>query len=296
MPRWYDEGFTHSGHGASAAWGRRRICATLAGWAALGPAATWSMPQLRMGYFDRYPPLSERTESGRMQGLLIDLVDAVGARAGLRFSHHGFPWARAQAMVQSGELDGLCTNATPARKAYALFCETPLVVVAMGIFFRSDDARPRSLNAVADLRTLRQGSYRGSGFAQQYLEPERIVFDHDAESVLRRIAMGDLDVYVADDLVTRRQIRQLGLAEKLDYRPLNFLPPSMYRWRLRHGFPEAASLVRRMEVATQQAQQEGDLDAILKRHQWRPGVRRRLGPVMNRAWPDRLSSGSEGDS
>jgi len=244
----------------------RRRCLPLL---ALAPLAGRAEPaaRLRMAYFDRYPPLSNLGDTGQMHGLLIDLVNAVGARAGLRFEHHGYPWARAQAMVERGELDGLCTNATPARKAYALFCDTPLVVTSMGLFFRRKDSRPRHLNSVPEMRALRQGSYRGSGFAQQHLEPEHIVFDHDAESVLRRIALGDLDIYVADDLVTRSQIRRLKLSQQLDYRPLGFLPPSRYRWGLRLSYPDAGALVRRMEAATQQAQQAGALRAILKRYE-----------------------------
>lgn len=243
----------------------RRRTVVLAALALPGAAAAAPGEGLRMAYFDRYPPLSHLGASGRMEGLLIDLVDAVGARAGLHFSHHGYPWARAQAMVERGELDALCTNATPARKVYAWFCDTPLLVVTMGLFFRADDPRPRELRSVAEMRALRQGSYRGSGFAQQYLEPERIAFDHDAESVLRRIALGDLDIYVADDLVTLPQIRRLGLATKLDYRPLSFLPPSQYRWGLRKSYPEADVLVQRMEAAARQAERDGELRALVAR-------------------------------
>lgn len=256
-----------SAHRCTGAWLRRRS------WLALlvgGPTAPWAAPEpgprLRMGYFDRYPPLSQLTNANQMEGLLIDLVDAVGSVAGLRFSHHGFPWARAQGMVERGELDGLCTNATPVRQVYATFCATPVVVATMGLFFRRDDDRPRQLNSVIDMRALRQGSYRGSGFAQQHLEPDRIAFDHDAESVLRRIALGDLDIYVGDDLVTAPQIRRLGLAERLDYRPLSFLPASRYCWGVRRSFPDAEALVQRMEAATQQAQRQGVLKSILKRY------------------------------
>lgn len=221
---------------------------------------------LRMGYFNRYPPLSYLNAAGQMQGILIDLVNTVGAIAKLEFEHHGFPWLRAQQMVSRGELDGLCTNATPARKEYALFCETPVATATMGMFHRRDDKRPLKIRAVADMRALRQGNYRGSGFAAQHLEVDRIVFDNDAESILRRIAMGDLDIYVADDLVTLPQIKRLGLADQISYLPTSFLPPSMYRWGLRKTYPNAEHLVQLMESSTKAAQLNGSLAAVIERY------------------------------
>lgn len=221
---------------------------------------------LRMAYFDRYHPLSWRAASGRVQGLLVELVDAAGEFAGLRFSHHAYPWARAQAMVRQGGLDGVCTASTDERRAYLLFCETPLLSLHFGICHRIDDRRIAGLRSLADLRGLRQGNYRGSGYAQQHLELAHIRFDHDPDSVLRRIATGDLDVFVDAELNTRHSIRALGLESRLTYTPAPFLPPTAYRFGLRRSLGQVAMLIERMEAGIQQSTTSGRLEALKARY------------------------------
>lgn len=221
-----------------------------------------SAQSLRMAYFDRYPPLSWRETDGHVRGLLVDLMDAIGQLAGLGFSHQAYPWARAQAMVRQGQLDAVCTTVTDERRAYLLFCETPLLSLHFGICHRLDDRRVAGLRSLADLRSLRQGNYRGSGYAQQNLEPHQLRVDHDPDSVLRRIATGDLDIYVDAELTTRHRIRALGLEGRLGYTPAAFLPPTGYCFGLRRSHAQATALVARMEVATQKARDGGRLEQV----------------------------------
>lgn len=227
----------------------------------LSPALL-SAQSLRVAYFDRYPPLSLRDRDGSMRGLLVDLVNALGSAAGLGLSHHGYPWARAQAMVRQGQLDAVCTTSTAERRSYLLFCDTPLISLHFGVCHRLDDPRIAGLRSLADLRRLRQGNYRGSGYAQQHLEAAQLRLDHDPDSVLRRIAAGDLDVYVDAELNTRHRIRALGLETKLGYTPAAFLPPTGYCFGLRRSHALAAELVPRLEMLTQQLRASGRLEAI----------------------------------
>lgn len=226
------------------------------------PGLGLASPSLRMAYFDRYPPLSHREADGQVRGLLIELVDAVGQQAGLGFSHHAYPWARAQAMVRQGSLDGVCTTITDERRDYLLFCETPLISLHFGISHRVDDARVAGLRSLVDLRALRQGNYRGSGYAQQHLELDRLQIDHDPDSVLRRIAAGELDVFVDAELNSRHRIRALGLQTRLAYTPAGFLPPSAYCLGLRRSHPEAGALITRLESAIRQVRGSGKLEAV----------------------------------
>lgn len=228
-----------------------------------GLAAT---PPLRMAYFDKYEPFSQRAADGGMSGLLIEGVELVGRAAGLSFDHQGFPWARAQLLVERGELDGLCTVPTPTRQAWMEFCSTPIISANYGVFHRADDKRPGQARTAEDLRQFRQGTYRGSGYSRGLLKLDHVQIDNDAESVLRRIALGSLDTFIESDLIIGPKLRQLGLAGKVVFTPAAFLPPAPFCFGLRKSLPEATEIVARMEQATQAAQQSGALAALLAKY------------------------------
>ena len=162
----------------------RRRFIRWAGASALGASMqSQAFVPVRVGYFDKYAPFSQRSDSGIMSGVLVDGLELVGQACGVSFEHYGYPWARTQAMVERGELDAFCTVRTQTRAAYAEFCTAPIVSINYGIFHRVDDARPLSVKNVQDLRPLRQGTYRGSGYSKENLEPERMQIDNDEESI-----------------------------------------------------------------------------------------------------------------
>ncbi|WP_035055253.1 substrate-binding periplasmic protein [Andreprevotia chitinilytica] len=239
---------------------------TLAGGVLLPAQAATQARPIRMGYFDNYPPFSFRGRDGQMTGALVDGVDLLGQAAGLDFDHQGYPWARAQAMVEAGTLDGFCTVLTKPRQVYAAFCPTPIISVRFGIYHRIDDPRPLSVRSVADLRTLRQGKYIGAGYSAENLEPNYIQWFKDEETVLRMIDANRLDIYIEGEVVTSRKLQQLGLANRFKFTPAPFLPPVNFCFGLRRNFPDANAILARMEVAAQAARKSGALDANLARY------------------------------
>jgi len=128
-----------------------------------------SAPAIRMAYYENYPPFSVRDADGRMVGALIDGVEIVGRIANLVFEHQGYPWARAQAMVESGALDGFCTTNIPTRRAYADFCSTPILIERFGVFHRANDKRILNIHSLKDFRAFNQGRYFGGGYPLAHL-------------------------------------------------------------------------------------------------------------------------------
>ena len=167
----------------------RSVSASACAW--LLPAlAQPAAPLVRMGYFDKFSPFSEKDDGGQMRGLLVESVDLVGGLAGITLEHYGYPWARAQLLVRQGELDGFCTVQTTERSAYADFCPTPLLRVALGVYHRRGDSRIAQISSVADMRDLRQGGYIGSGYVKEHLEADRLSLEPDQDAVLRRLLNG----------------------------------------------------------------------------------------------------------
>ena len=231
-----------------------------------GSASTASGAPIRMAYSDKYAPLSTQGGTGSAIGLLVDAVNQAGQHCGLEFESGAYPWARAQLLLRQGDADGFCTVPTRDRKAYVAFCATPIVSVRHGVFHRADDLRVLHVRSLEDLRQFRQGTYRGNGYAAQYLEYDRLRLDNDAASVLRRIALNDLDTFVEAEVAVADNLKEFGLTEQIRFTPLNFLPPADFCFGLRRGFPDAEALVLKMEAAFKAAERNGTLAALRKRY------------------------------
>jgi polar amino acid transport system substrate-binding protein len=231
-----------------------------------GPARAEGAPTIRVGYFDAYWPMSRRQVDATMDGALVDSLRIIGRKARMELEHHGYPWARVQQMIQRGDLDAFCTIRTDERRQYALFCSTPVISVAYGVYHRANDLRPLQAKSIADLRQFRQGTYLGSGYSKQYLENDRLQFDKDEASVLRRIALGNLDTFVEGEYVKSTVVKDLGLSDQLRFTPMPFLPTADYCFGLRKSFPDAQAVVDRMESAVIASKASGDLQAVVGRY------------------------------
>jgi polar amino acid transport system substrate-binding protein len=231
---------------------------------AVRPVQAASATPIRMAYFENYAPLSFRDAHGQMAGALIDGVELMGHAAGLSFTHEGFPWVRAQAMVESGKQDGFCTTIDLVRQAYADFCPTPIIVEHFCIYHRIDDKRMHDLHSIQDLRPLIQGGYRGSGYPLRYLEAQYFHWYKDVDTVLRMVDNGNLDVYVGSETVTSHKLKELGLTDRISATPAPFMPAAEFCFGLRHHYPNAADVLAQMEAATSAARKSGALDKLLK--------------------------------
>jgi len=225
-----------------------------------------SVKPIRMGYFENYPPFSFRDQQGQMSGALIDGVNLVGHAAGLTFSHQGYPWVRAQAMVESGNLDGFCTTIDQERQAYVDFCPTPIIIERFGVYHRIDDKRMLDLHSIQDLRPFNQGSYRGAGYPLQHLEPEYVHWYKDVDTVLRMIDSGSLDIYIGGESVNDLIVKNLGLENRIQFTEVPFLPVAEFCFGLRHNFPDAAAVLAKMEQAASAARKSGVLDKLMNKY------------------------------
>lgn len=242
------------------------LVSALAGAAWPSLALSRGSDPLRVGYFDRYWPFSQRADNGLMSGMLIESLDAIARSANVALSHDGYPWARTQVMVERGELDAFCTVPTQGRMTYALFCKTPVITMDYGFYHRSDDPRPGQVRSLEDLRSLVQGTYRGSGYTTEYLEADRMIFFHDEETVLKRIALGTIDTLVEGEYVGAARVKSLGLEGRLRFTAAPWLPKANFCFGVRRSLGAAETIIKTMEAATLSAGESGELKAIAAKY------------------------------
>ena len=157
---------------------------------------------LRLAYLDTYKPISFRQDDGAMHGILIDLLDEVLVqRMKIPLEHKGYPWARAQFMVESGLSDALCATPTPARLKYAIASQEAVLKLPWRIFANIKSPLLPKLEKVRNLDELRSLnpkviSYIGNSWARGALAGFNVYWSPDFESSLRMVngARGDLAV------------------------------------------------------------------------------------------------------
>jgi len=184
---------------------RRRIVGAAA-LALLPRASPAADAPFRMAYFETYSPLSYRDEFGVLRGILVDILDDVwGRQMGIPIQHIGYPWVRAQMLAKLGEVDAICTIATPARLEYAVASSEAVVAAPRRIFVRADNPMLGDLQQVRDLAALKElnptvVSYVGNGWGQANLAGFRVAYGVDYESGLKMLLAKRGDVMIDNSL------------------------------------------------------------------------------------------------
>ena len=221
---------------------------------------------LRLAFFDDYAPISF-VEAGAARGLLVDACAIVCRRAGLDPSAHPGPWARMQRLVRDGALDAFCTTPTPERVEYAVFCQTPLIILRAGIIHRRDDARAAAIGSLADLRGFRIADYIGNQWAYEvWLPGVEVDWVPQITAVLGKIAAGRDDIKVGGEITAPYNIRAAGLEDKLTFTPVGFLEPAPFVLGVRRSLPGAVELAARLEPIVAAFVADGERDALIGRY------------------------------
>jgi len=244
----------------------------------LGSAILWGLlmwqsalaapaAELKMAYFDDFAPYSWRDEQGKMRGLMIDVMDRVAVQMGLRVSHHGFPWQRAQKMVLMAQADGFVTVATRERRSYTLIVEAPLTTTVLTIF--TQRAHPRMTdfqraNRLNDFKSFTFLDYFGNGWGKENLASFTVHHTINVDNVFKMLAAGRGDLMVTDPLVARFKLNKLGLANQvvevplvLDSTPFNLCIGKHSRFNTR---------ITEFNRTLQQLRQSGELARIAARY------------------------------
>jgi len=180
------------------------------------PSFAWPEP-MKFAYFDSYPPRSYKSE-GKMTGIIIDIIDiAVKNRLGIEVLHEGFPWARAQEMVKSGEFDALVTVPTPERETYTIIGKEPLFKFENFIATTADSNKLDQLKQVTSidgLKNFKMVDYLGNGWAEKALKNLKVYWLPNYEAIFTFLLQGKADAVILSE-VGIRTIKNLGFQDRI---------------------------------------------------------------------------------
>ncbi|MBB5205953.1 polar amino acid transport system substrate-binding protein [Inhella inkyongensis] len=201
---------------------------------------------LRLSVNEDYAPYSY-VDQGRVLGVIPDALALVLAQAlpNLKLAPLGLPWRRAQAVVQNGEADALCTFASDERRSYAEFGQQPLVTLEPHLFFRADHPRRDELSSLRErtqLKAFHLVDQRGNQWAEtQFADFPQVEWVGGHDAIYRMVLAKRGDVHVAlSPLVTQWRLRKLGLQAGIISVPAPYVAPAVpFHLGIRRSLPQA---------------------------------------------------------
>ncbi len=179
--------------------------------------SAFTKPSMTIVYYDSFPPYSFRDENGNMAGIFIDIADQVlQEKMGIPIIHKGYPWARAQKMVELGEADAFITVATQARREYTNVSSAPVIVGPMNLFVNPSNSNLTQIEHVQttdDLSPFLILDYQGNNWGNQHFPEDnfRRLLTSNLSNALTMLAHGRGDVLATDKIVADYLMAKLSL-------------------------------------------------------------------------------------
>lgn len=232
----------------------------------LPPPRADAQAPFRAVYFDDFEPFSFVGDDGRVDGILVAVLDEALGRLDVEVEHRGYPWARAQDLVREGRADAFATVPTPERESYTRIGTEPLVVATFTLFARQGTPQVealREVETVADLAPFQLGQYLGSGWAQQNLADMKVEWLPTLHQTLRMLAGGRVEAVVGVSQVIRSTVRRLELEERIVEIP-NVVDSHPFMLCVGKESPWAG-LVEKVDATIREMRDDGTLDDIYAR-------------------------------
>lgn len=182
------------------------------------------------------------------------------------------PWARAQYNVRHGSSDGFLTYPSEKRQEYAVFSAEPLFTQDFGHLVYSADNPNRdvieSATSFADLSSLTVIVENGSKWEESNIPGylERVSGQHmDAMMHLLMLReAGDFLVQPAED--ARLIAQQLGYAQKLKIRKVDFIPNSLIPFHIgvSRKLPYARELINQIDAVMQSPEFQSQSSTLIE--------------------------------
>lgn len=164
-----------------------------------------------------FPPWIIVDKKG-IHGIDIDILNAVGARMGLRFTYVECPWLRCLRLMEGGAGDlmsGLFRS--PDREKYLAYIDPPYYQDPPKVFYTLAD-RPKAIHKYDDLKGLSIGVVAGTLYFPRFdndTQLEKQVF-HEEPQLVRLLGAGRIDTFISTEVEADILIEKAGLSGRFN--------------------------------------------------------------------------------
>ncbi|AVG17380.1 amino acid ABC transporter substrate-binding protein [Chromobacterium vaccinii] len=196
------------------------------------------------------------------QGFASHIVSEAFRLAGIRVRYDFYPWARAEAMVRTGEVEGsVVWSITPERQMFALFSD-PVVSDEEVVFHLA--TRKMAMEKIEDFYGLTMATPNGSrlGVWQQPIDAGLIhnYVTKDIQAGMRQLLLGRLDFFPLIRSVGQAELRQhFSQKERASIAASSHVFSRVdYRLMLSRERPGAARLLKRFNLGLTRLRSSGE--------------------------------------
>jgi polar amino acid transport system substrate-binding protein len=177
-------------------------------------------------YADNYPPYSKGV--GEMvKGVLIDKIKRIFSdKLGYTVKHRGYPWARAQDLVRSGQADIIVAAPTDKRHSFAQVINPPLIYTNIVPIIQKPSRLKPLLVSADDVSAIRDIAVfcrsLGNGWQQRFYSQHNVRTANapNIKGCLRLVAIGRTDITYVDKRVAKYLTEQEQLSSQLEILPM----------------------------------------------------------------------------
>lgn len=224
---------------------------------------------LQIVYFHDFQPFSWEDEDKQMQGILIDvLTESITNRMGISTTHKGYPWARAQNYVKTGQSDAFATLATPERRTYTEVSDQPVIIITGRPFLHTlspDFDKLNQVSSISGLKQFKHIQYVGNGWAKQHLKGMDVRWVPTLSDTLKILASGSSHVFISSSQVVNFNIKQLGYQDKIIEVP-NDIHQSPFKLCIGKKSPYVF-ILKEFNSILKQMKNDGTLEKIYNKYQ-----------------------------
>jgi polar amino acid transport system substrate-binding protein len=185
--------------------------------------------EMKIGW-ETWPIYQEKTASGKMIGLDIEITEAIAEEAGCKIRYIELPWVRQLKDNETGKIDVvMAASRNPEREVYATFTEgfheeTNSLFVRLGI--------AANIKSIPELgKSNLKIAYEKGAYLGEEIEAIKNKLDSTGESVLINIKntmMGRLDGFIVDQFAGIKLIKALKAENEIMEHPLAITTGEVY--------------------------------------------------------------------
>ncbi|KLN59740.1 hypothetical protein WH96_15195 [Kiloniella spongiae] len=180
----------------------------------------------KIAYAESWAPISVGA-ADNVTGILPQLMESIiQERMGIPVEHHGFPWARAQQAVISGEVDAFITTPTAERLEFSHASQSVVFPLRFQPIVRKNSEEEFGFKSEIDITTtLKSKRYcdvLGNGWAKVFYRKKKLKYlvVPTLDVCLKHLAQGQIDIIIHAEPVATSFIEKLHLKKELKVLPI----------------------------------------------------------------------------